>query len=113
MDQGLDSCFILQSCLYQRGYSINSATGNSHHPLFVFVKGTSFAQQLLAGIQFHQLQLPDLFSSAPRYFDKTSDSVIDKWGVLMDLMLDPVHDTDVEGYGGKSPAVLASASLTD
>ena len=75
--------------------------------------GGAVTQHLSAGVQFHQSQLPDLFSFALHYFDKTSNSVIDKWGVLMDPMLDPVHDTDVEGYGGKSPAVLASASLTD
>ncbi len=39
--------------------------------------------------------------------------MVDKWSVLVDSMLNSVHDTDVEGYGGEFSTVLTSTSLAN
>ena len=49
-------------------------------------------------VQLRQLQLLDLLSFAPNEFKDTPDSMVDKWGVLMDHVSDSVHhDANVEG----------------
>ena len=48
-------------------------------------------------VQLRQSQLLDLLS-APNEFKDTPDSMVDKWGVLMDPVSDSVHhDANVEG----------------
>src|SRR6266702_1091308 len=110
LNQSLDSSFVFQSCLYQRCNSIDSPTCNSYYPLFVVIKGGGFPQQLSACIQLCQLQLTHLFCFGPSDFNKTPNSMVDKWSILMDSMLDLVHDTNVEGYGGEFLTVLTSTS---